>query len=901
MRVAFHAVNGVGWGHLVRSVALAMALRELVPEVAILVLTTAGDTRLLEDTGLDYVKFPPRLAEPHADPSRAAIALPEPLDEAALEGAIAAFAPDLVVFDTHAPLALVRRLRDKSARTVLVLREVRPDALRSFAAKGGTEAFDRIVVPQEAGDMDLSVLAGAPVERVGPIVLRRGRPGRERRRTPARPLLLALAGAGGQPVDARRYLSAVADAHWLARARCPNLETILVTGPYGEPPEQARLYEGLSVRRSVRNLEPLLRRATLVVSQAGYNAIGEIRAAKTPAVLVPGVRKSEDQRARALRLVHAGAATLARPEARAIANKVVSLLEAPALLERMERAHAAHPIVPRNREAAEALLRPISRLAGPVRRVLIVAHDFAPRLGGMETVALGLATNLLQRGIDVRVLTLDRLGAAVASGLPPGVVRPVYPMRGGRRRIDLDRDLLITLAEALETAPDVIHLSNAGLAPWVESLRATLPSAVTVHVHGNDFLAPWVEDRCEGGSPLRAAVDGLNESDGVACVSAFSASLAQGAGVDASLVCGVSNGVDSARFCPGPWPTELGARLGIDPSDEVLLTVSRLAARKGHATLIHAVALLAKRRPKLKFVFTGSNDARLRALLEEAKALGVGDRVIPTGFLPEVELSSLYRLAHVFALAPDAATDQDVEGFGVALLEAAAAGLPVIGTSSGGVPEAVADGETGALVAPGDAAAIASKVDAWLDDARLRAELGERGRARAIKSFSADRATGALLDLWSHVLASGRRTRTETRTGARGASLASAALEAGRRGRAESERRRSEIATHVARGKVVRFRATGEGAPRLGSALADAVAVGVRARVEVKLRRFPKFARCASSSTKKRYGTPLWPLPPCPRYTRCVACFGAPGPWSRRPRSSCATCRKRQRAGPRPR
>src|SRR5205085_3148441 len=100
VRIAFHAINGVGLGHLVRTLCLAGELPGLVPGVQMLVLTNARDTSLLERAGIEFVQLPPRLAEPHADPMRVHSALPEPLEEAALLAAFAAFAPDVVVFDT---------------------------------------------------------------------------------------------------------------------------------------------------------------------------------------------------------------------------------------------------------------------------------------------------------------------------------------------------------------------------------------------------------------------------------------------------------------------------------------------------------------------------------------------------------------------------------------------------------------------------------------------------------------------------------------------------------------------------------------------------------------------------------------------------------------------------------
>ena len=378
MRVAFHAINGVGLGHVVRTLCLAA---EMPPEAQLLVVTNAHDTSLLERAGIDHVQLPPRLLEPHADPARVHAALPEPLEEAALLAVFRAFSPDLVVFDTHAPMRVVRELTAANIRSVLVQRELRPEVLRSLVAKDTLLAFDRVIVPHDASEIDPSAFGDAVVELVGPIV----RPIPTNVLPSEHPLVVAMAGGGGQPVDARRYLRAVADAHLLARARIPELETILVTGPYAQPPAHLERFAGLTVMASTPELGELLARATLVVSQAGYNAIAEIRTLAKPAILVPGYRKAEDQKERALRLVRAGAARLAKPDARRIASAIERTLLTPGALDAMRAAHRAIPLVPNNRAAAAAVLRPIQR-GRAARKVVLVAHDYAPKLGGMETV-----------------------------------------------------------------------------------------------------------------------------------------------------------------------------------------------------------------------------------------------------------------------------------------------------------------------------------------------------------------------------------------------------------------------------------------------------------------------------------------------------------------------------------
>lgn len=895
IRIAFHAINGIGLGHLVRTISIAAELPALVPGVERLVVTSAREVSLLVASGIDFVQLPPRLDEPHADPRRVHAALPGPLEEAALIAAFTAFAPDLVVFDTHAPVRVVQRLTALGVRSVLVLRELRPEALRGFVASEAALAFDRIVVPHDPGEVDLAAFGELPVTVVGPVVRAMPRAGAvdgvvpgprtETLAGPGAPLVVALAGGGGQPVDARRYLRAVADAHLLARARIPGLETVLVTGPYAGAPAHLEGFVGLTTVAIAPDLPALLARAQLVISQAGYNAVAELRALEKPAILVPAYRKAEDQRVRARRLVRAGAAVIARPRARELADRIEALVLEPGALARMARAHRAVPLVPGNRAAAEAVLRPACLIGGRVRRVVLVAHDFAPRLGGMETVARSLAHGLVARGVELSVYTADRLGAG-ASDLGDRV-RPLYRPLPRPLRIDLWSDLLATIDAIRREPPDVIHLCHAGLGPWIPALRAALPCVVTANVHGNDLIAPWVSHGGDEAAYREAQRAGLAAADAVVCVSRFSRGLAEARGVSGGALHVVENGVDPARFCPGPRDAELAAGLGLVAGDEVVLTVSRLAPRKGHRTALAAIARLAPHRPRLRYVFTGASEAMRGELAALAGELGIGSRIIAAGVVPEVALPALYRLADAFVLLAES-DPGDVEGFGVALLEAAATGVPVIGTASGGIPEAV--GDAGLLVPPGDPAAAAAAITRVLGDRDLARRLGERGRARVIGQLSQDRATDRMLAIWTDALARGprratgdlsivhrafgdqaqatpapgatvargvelaRHTRLATEAGgvdpgprgprgplatvASGALLAQLAQRHQRARRAERARRRDTLRGAIARDRRVRLRATGDGARLLPEALEDCAALGHAPRVELKLRRF---------------------------------------------------------------
>jgi glycosyltransferase involved in cell wall biosynthesis len=172
-----------------------------------------------------------------------------------------------------------------------------------------------------------------------------------------------------------------------------------------------------------------------------------------------------------------------------------------------------------------------------------------------------------------------------------------------------------------------------------------------------------------------------------------------------------------------------------------LLTVGRLQAPKDPLTLVRALAELA--RPG-EAVIAGDGPDR-PAVESEVRRLGLESVVRLAGERNDVE--ELLAAADLFVLSSRS------EGLPLSILEAMAAGLPVVASSVGGVPELVVEGETGLLVPPGDPHALAAAIERLLDDSALRRRLGAAGRTRVSEHFDLASARRAHLDLYRTVLA----------------------------------------------------------------------------------------------------------------------------------------------------
>jgi phosphatidylinositol alpha-1,6-mannosyltransferase len=161
----------------------------------------------------------------------------------------------------------------------------------------------------------------------------------------------------------------------------------------------------------------------------------------------------------------------------------------------------------------------------------------------------------------------------------------------------------------------------------------------------------------------------------------------------------------------------------------IILSVGRLIPRKGHLALIHALPRVLERVPDACLVIVGRGPM-MSACSRAAQDLKVREHVRLPGRLPDVEVDALYQLCDVFALPAGEGEGGHVEGFGLVFCEAHAHGKPVIAGSSGGVPEAVLDGETGILIEPDDVEALADALIQVLRDPELARRLGEAGRRR---------------------------------------------------------------------------------------------------------------------------------------------------------------------------
>ena len=187
----------------------------------------------------------------------------------------------------------------------------------------------------------------------------------------------------------------------------------------------------------------------------------------------------------------------------------------------------------------------------------------------------------------------------------------------------------------------------------------------------------------------------------------------------------------------------LRAELALPPDTPLVGIVARLVPIKAHEVFLEAAAKLVRRVQGISFVVVGDGERRA-ALEAEVRRLGLGGRVHFLGW--RRDLDRIYADLDVVAL-----TSRN-EGSPVSLIEAMAAGRPVVATRVGGVPDLIEDGITGVLVTPGEAGAVADAIGALLADRDRASAIGEAGRKHVVPVFGAERLLADMDQLYTELL-----------------------------------------------------------------------------------------------------------------------------------------------------
>ncbi|MCI0340384.1 MAG: glycosyltransferase family 4 protein [Planctomycetales bacterium] len=276
------------------------------------------------------------------------------------------------------------------------------------------------------------------------------------------------------------------------------------------------------------------------------------------------------------------------------------------------------------------------------------------------------------------------------------------------------------------------------------------------------FHSPWpAEIAAEGRRGLRAALGRAvrsrveravvrGASRVVTLSRAMAGECASRHGIPADRIRVIPGGADPVRFAPPADREALRRELGVPSGATLLVAVRRLIPRTGIEDLLRAVAALRGEFPGLQVAVAGDGPLR-ESLAAAASSLGLGDAARLLGAVPEADLPRWYGAADL-AVVPT----RELEGFGLAAVEALACGTPTLATPVGGLPEILADLDPG-LLAPGTGpSALTSGLRPWIARPEALATLRPRCAAYARERFTWDRAAAALVEVVESAVAEGK-------------------------------------------------------------------------------------------------------------------------------------------------
>jgi len=376
-------------------------------------------------------------------------------------------------------------------------------------------------------------------------------------------------------------------------------------------------------------------------------------------------------------------------------------------------------------------------------KIFQVVPYFPPHIGGMEFYVQRLSEELAARGHEVIVFTSSKAGF------------PYYDKVNGVkicRLKTLTKVYNVPIAPSLfwkllqEKKPDIVHAHQypvffSDVSAAMSKLRRMV---LLLHVHvisePKSAFSSFISEmyyRTLGRLTFKTAPGVITPSF------AYKSKLFE-MGVEPEKIRVIPYGIDLSRFHFKNDGEAFRKRYNCDGSS-VILSVGRLNYQKGFQYLLKAMPIVLQQIPDAKLVIVGDGE-QFTYLNELSQSLGLGNSVIFTGGIPPMDIPDAYAAADVFVLP------SMFESFGIALIEAQAAGKPVVGTRVGGAPEALRENETGFLVGPRDSEQLGEAIIRVLSNEELAREMGENGKKFVEAQFDIRNIVDKVTDIYEELI-----------------------------------------------------------------------------------------------------------------------------------------------------
>jgi glycosyltransferase involved in cell wall biosynthesis len=352
--------------------------------------------------------------------------------------------------------------------------------------------------------------------------------------------------------------------------------------------------------------------------------------------------------------------------------------------------------------------------------VKIFIAESSTTVGGQELAVVLHAEGLLKRGHDLRLILephspIARM--AVEKRLPITLIsmqKSRYPQA------------IISLMALMRRHRPVILQVNSSRDSWIGAIAARFVRPRPAIIRMRHISAP-LNRNVMTRLLYRRLIDMVVVTGG----EKTRRELIERDGLAAPRVAAFPIGLDVEYFRPAPPGHDLRAELGLPSRQLVVGLISYLRSYKGHEYFVEAAAMIAAKRDDVTFIIVGEGPEE-PSIKKRIEQLGISERVRMLGF--REDLLNVFRSCDVFAIP-------SVEGDTIpqVLMQALAMGIPVVSTTVGSIPDVVIDGQTGFIVPPRNANALADAIMKLLDDADLRTRIGAQGRSMVERSYSLDK------------------------------------------------------------------------------------------------------------------------------------------------------------------
>ena len=375
-------------------------------------------------------------------------------------------------------------------------------------------------------------------------------------------------------------------------------------------------------------------------------------------------------------------------------------------------------------------------------RVALLTREYPPEVYGGAGVHVTYLARELAPLVD---LTVHCQGA----DRPDAVAHRPWDLLAGANQALQVVSTDLSMAAAVGSAQLVhSHTWYANLAGHLAAMLYDIPHVMTMH--SLEALRPWKAEQLGGGYTVSSWCERVAAASAAAVVAVSDGMradiMAAYPEIPAERIRVIRNGIDTTEYRPDP-NTDVLERYGIDLARPYVIFVGRITRQKGVPVLLRAASGLI---PEAQLVLlAGAADtqeqlAEVTELVDGLRATRSGVFWIPE-MLPKHDVIQLLTHATVFAIP------SIYEPLGIVNLEAMACGTAVVGSRTGGIPEVVADGETGLLVPAGEPEPLAAALNTLLSDPDRAAAMGQAGRKRAVAEFGWPAIAAQTADLYAEL------------------------------------------------------------------------------------------------------------------------------------------------------